>query len=534
MSAGTDRPSAIDPDAVAKMSLESPDTDQFDDEDEGHEDMADPESQATHSPMGQDPFIIDTKGTGPIDTGLPPPRIRSVSPTPSDSSEEVIMFRGRDSKGRVIIEDVPPRSSRRSTEALDRKIRIVEDKIQEKENLLKSVQAQEAEFIEGAEFIDVQSSSRRATRRDFRIRASRGKASRIAKKETEDELLADYIANMEAQEMDEVGEGFNNRDLGGSDNDAWVHESNESFTHEDDDKEKPVKGKSKYSWDKEDINDLDDLPTDDEVFSSIQEILCSRKRPAGTQYLVVWDDQIRDECRWVPSSTLLNIPGAAARIADFKAEEKLIAQFQDNAISDEDSEDDESGEDVDEDDEEDELSGEAMTDEQMARLLAKQEELGMGSDSLMLFNDTYDDEDDDTRYIIRELTKPRGKGRKRPRGEFPAASALADVYDGFDVMDCDRPSLSRKKAGKKGKGIPDLDLSDLDPDLAIELQLQYENDRNKKKRVKEERQELRALGLLGKGGKKGNPDMKAKYKEGINLAQLRDEIKDFLLSDSAQ
>ncbi|KAK5004899.1 squalene synthetase-like protein, partial [Cryomyces antarcticus] len=41
------------------------------------------------------PYIIDTVGSGFKQTGLTPPAIRSISPTPSNSSEEVVLFHGR-------------------------------------------------------------------------------------------------------------------------------------------------------------------------------------------------------------------------------------------------------------------------------------------------------------------------------------------------------------------------------------------------------------------------------------------------------
>ena len=55
----------------------------------------------------------------------------------------------------------------------------------------------------------------------------------------------------------------------------------------------------------------------------------------------------------------------------------------------------------------------------------------------------------------------------------------------------------------------------------------WEKDRTKKKMRKQERQELRAQGLLGK---KNKVDLKAKYSEGISTIEVKMEIKDSLLS----
>lgn len=46
-------------------------------------------------------FFVDTVGDKPPSTGLPTPqpRLRSTSPTPSNSSDEVIVFQGRNRRG---------------------------------------------------------------------------------------------------------------------------------------------------------------------------------------------------------------------------------------------------------------------------------------------------------------------------------------------------------------------------------------------------------------------------------------------------
>jgi len=168
-----------------------------------------------------------------------------------------------------------------------------------------------------------------------------------------------------------------------------------------------------------------------------------------------------------------------------------------------------------------------MTDEQIARLLSKQEELGMGSQRLLLFDDAADDEDEG--FIgfktVMPASKSRGKtrGPNQARGDFPAARALADAYDGFDVMDFDRPSLKKKPKGRKGKMAFDLS----DSELEASMQMAWDNDRQRKKEKKELREELRSEGLLG--SKHGKANLKEKYKEGMNFSQVKAEIKDFLM-----
>ncbi len=176
-----------------------------------------------------------------------------------------------------------------------------------------------------------------------------------------------------------------------------------------------------------------------------------------------------------------------------------------------------------------------MSDERIARLLAKQEELGMGSEHLVLFDD-----DDDADEEVEGLTSlqernpytlmfspKRGsdRGSKRPRGEFPSATRMADAYDGFDIMDFERPSLKKKPKGRKG--MPVFDLSD--SDLAESMQQAWDIDRSKKKERKQEREELRAQGLLG--SKNGQVNMKQKYKEGMGIQEAKEEIKIFIIGN---
>jgi hypothetical protein len=157
----------------------------------------------------------------------------------------------------------------------------------------------------------------------------------------------------------------------------------------------------------------------------------------------------------------------------------------------------------------------------------------MGSKELLLFDDAADADEEDGFTLPNRSLNPfmlpsQKKNRsKRPIGEFPAATALADAYDGFNVMDFDRPSLKKKPKGRKGKLI----LDDVDDsELEESMQAAWNSDRIKKKERKQEREELRARGLLG--SKNGKPDLKQKYKEGMGIESIKDEIKSFLMSSN--
>jgi hypothetical protein len=530
---------AEDPEAaLADMTLDSPG--QEDEtievyEEEAEDLQAEEEPSGPPSPKEEQAFVVDTQGSEPVTTGLAPPQLRTVSPTPSNSSEEVILFAGRDQQGRALSR--APQPSRKPADPIDAKIRIVEDKIHYQEELLEKVLQQTDGAASSSKSAKDSTESLSA---DFTAvspkpasRKRRGRRSqRNGQNEEEEALIADYIANIDAEEG--LYSFHNRRELGGTDDDVWQDETEASSGE-------AVRGTKKpfhSSWEPSDICDFDDLSTSDGVMGDVQAILSKRERVAGIQYLVVWEGQTVDEARWVPVTTLTSV-NALTLIEAFEAEEKLVAEF----INDEEdtSDTDDMEIDKDEDEDEDDEAGlvqrkiERMSDEKIARLLAKQEELGMGSAELMLFDDEADDGDEDVALpknsfspimLTSKKKLSKGRGAKRPRGEFPAATALADAYDGFDVMDFDRPSLKKKPKGRKGKMAFDLS----DSDLEASMQMAWENDRAKKKERKQDREELRAQGLLGR--KNGKPDLKQKYKEGMGIHAVKEEIKNFLMGDN--
>ena len=136
--------------------------------------------------------------------------------------------------------------------------------------------------------------------------------------------------------------------------------------------------------------------------------------------------------------------------------------------------------------------------------------------------------DEEVFSFLTSTRKPQIKNKYRPKAktskdEFLAASVLADAYDGFDIMDFDRPSLKKKQKARKGRLAFDLS----DSELENAMQLTWDHDRLKKRDKKIEREELRRLGLLGKNTK---PDLRTKYKEGVGIQAMKGEIRDFLKS----
>jgi hypothetical protein len=478
----------------------------------------------------QDPtyagFFVDTHGTTPVNTGLSPPRLRSTSPTPSNSSEEVILFGGRDRQGRGLSR--APKRSRATTDPIDAKIRIVEDKIHGNEELLEHV----LRIDDRATTKDPKDSSTEFG--SSNLRSHCGRHNHKTREEEEAALIADYIANIDS-DIGGTFKSFNQRELGGAEDEIW-QETEESSG----DPVKSIDRPFQAGWSRASICDFDDLSTSDGVMGDVQAIISKRDRETGVQYLVVWENQTVDEARWVPVTTLISV-NALLLIEKFEAEQKLVAEFLDS--DEEDTSDSDVigilGESDDEDVEEEEdliqRKISHMSNEKIARLLAKQEELGMGSAEITLFDgDAIEDEDEiqlskhTFSPVMLPFRKTRAKGwsAKRPRGEFPAAGLLADAYDGFDVMDFDRPSLKRKPKGRKGK--LGFDLSDSEPEAS--MQMAWDNDRIKKKERRQEREGLRAQGLLG--SKNSKLDLKQKYREGMGIDAVKEEIKSFLMGNN--
>lgn len=304
-------------------------------------------------------------------------------------------------------------------------------------------------------------------------------------------------------------------------------------------------------WNSDMLQDFDGMSTSSDVMDTVARILSKRNRKSGVQYLCVYEGSVPDDARWLPGGYLQS-----------SAEKDLIQAFEEayllrkkaevvgssssdedeNDDEDEDEDEDNSDDDDDEDDDDDDFGfgdDEELDDETIARVLQKQEELGLGADELMLYaaDDYFGGSSRADDYIPlnggrsnRRQQQKRG-GRRNREPNFPSASAMADAldmdpYSGFDIMDTERPSLKPKKKGRRGQ-MP-FELLD-DSDLNEQLQNAWENDRDKKRLKKAEREELRKQGLLGRKDKA--PNLKVKYKDGMLMEDVVEEMREFLVGD---
>ena len=294
-------------------------------------------------------------------------------------------------------------------------------------------------------------------------------------------------------------------------------------------------------WGSVELQDFEDISTSSETMNQVPRILRRRQRLATIQYLVVATDESIDEARWLPRERMA-AENAGSIIEKF--EEALEARQE--AISEDDDEDADdwmSADDVGspsvnlnssaDDKDLEERREIRVSDEQIARLLAKQAELGMPDDDLLLYNgegllsessaDGIFERETMPFRTSKKVSKTTRRVIKSSKNDAYAAFLDSEDYGAFDIMDRERPSIEKKS--KKTLKQEDLGLSD--PELFQQISSTWEHDRNKKKARKQQREELRAQGLLGR---KGKPDLKAKYREGLDTEDLKSEIKGFLMS----
>ncbi|OAF57386.2 hypothetical protein VC83_04631 [Pseudogymnoascus destructans] len=497
------------------------------------------DEEGSHESKEQDAFIIDTEGNQSIETNLPPPQIRSSSPTPSNSSEEVILFRGRGNNGQFFgsLPSTGPKPSK--TPSLRTTINDdVTIYTEDKQSAIESSLTTDVLHLSGdrtqakgkgkekghlpetpsTDRVDFQSKlSNSLDTPPLTSRKSRNGSGRNRKiRSVEDEMMNDYITNLEEQGLYVLGLG-NGRELGDNDNDIFQQRDSSP----DSDMEL-----LEENLDPSDFLDQDTLELLDEVSGPIDAVLSRRDAKSGLQYLVAWSEYMSDKSGWVPAAAAaLLTPQALNLIGKFEANTKLVTESLDGDADDSDSADDDLTESTDSEDDDMDLiqrQFDNLNDEKMARLLAKQFEFGFDSSELALFdglNEPSGGSSSTARNRKREQFQLREKVSRTHQSGFPSATRLADAYDGFDVMDFERPSLK----GRKGR-LP-FDVSD--PELEASMQSAWENDRVKKKQRKEDREHRRALGVLGIHPDK--PDLSMKYKEGMGIMAIKEEIRLFLI-----
>ena len=392
-----------------------------------------------------------------------------------------------------------------------------------------------------ASLVSLNKNMKDVRQQDTKVRPSASLKARLKKREkqnrrgliSQDEVENDYIANLQAngdQSVDIAASSLNNYDLGGFDGLQSDGDVPDVSIRRDND------------WDSTDLKDFEAFSTSSEEFENVDKIVARRERPSGRQYLMVGVGFTADDARWLPRESLAKSEHLVNLARRFDEEQDKVDQVCDvGSLDDNFGEEAQFGLDVlqamkDAKVENDfhERFKENMTDDHMARLLAKQEELGMNSDDLILFDDVDDD------VIVgacfnQNLSSRKSKTREKKQAilatpQIPHPRTLdQDAFEMFESMIHQQPGVPSRSRSYNALG----EFRRSDSFLEKSLQIAWENDRNKKKARRQAREELRAQGLLGKK-KLNKPDLRAKYSDGITLENVEEEIKNFLTTSSAE
>ncbi|KAJ9611649.1 squalene synthetase-like protein [Cladophialophora chaetospira] len=467
------------------------------------------------------------------------PRRDSVS---SQSSEE-ILFAGRGNPTPRSVAKLTPATSKPTTPSPEKQVDEIELVVGSQIDTTE-LAAQDSSSSGLEKFKNILSSPRNKG-------ADRRGRARLQKKDDEENLINDYIANMN------FDDDWDN-DIAEAARSVKTGRRTEHFRFFDGASESKVNLRPNHSlksaakpkidqaidWDSADLADFDDFSTTDEEVVEISQVLRSRTRPSGLQYLVSAGGEVATDPRWVLHKKLTSA-SAAEEIRIFEDIQIMKISETTPASDDSESDLDELEEDLEEEIESEDAENEKflkhvsrMTDEEIARALAKQEELGMGGDELLLLDGNVDDYDDDddmdgldqfatadgfVPFSVKTHLSNRttSKRNRRQRDTFPSASAFADAldqdpYGAFDIMDFDRPSLRPKKKGRKSD-LP-FELGVEDPELAERLRSTWEKDREKKTARKREKQMDREDALL-EAAERNQPGV------------IRAEIRQFMIQE---
>ena len=492
-------------------------------------------------------FFTDVSGSQTLKPTSRPSQLENSTPLEdSDIGEEEIMFTGRNPRSKPI-KSFPLGSEARANDSLAYASSKMTEKVpydyasttieDSRSNWIPSSTANDAGLKTFVQEVCISSAKAPQCGLPYACRSRK----QLRKAPEEGGILDDYIANICAHGVKDdchIPPDMSSRDLGG----ITRPPSEVDILLLDQDRIK-----SGEEWSSADIQDFDDFSTSSEEFEAVDTVLAKRERPSGTQYLVIGDGLKVDEARWLPSNLLRMSENAASLVQIFDSEQAqiqhmLVCNGSNNAFTDEAQADSDTKWELEETIDYEGLEARRkahMTDEQIARLFSKQEVHGIGSADPFFLGEGESGSLAEARYDHLDVglssRKKKSQGKKQAKKVSSPAIAFSKVLEddqdeGNDTVDRKRRSLRRKTKGPRSP----LNLEVSDSELESRLQTAWEKDRSKKKARKQEREELRSQGLLGvKTKDKNKPRLKAKYPDGLGVAQLKEEIRQFL-SSSAQ
>ncbi|EPQ62218.1 hypothetical protein BGT96224_A21171 [Blumeria graminis f. sp. tritici 96224] len=441
-----------------------------------------------HEPAGQpdshvskinDGFVVDLEGGPQPYTGLPPPRLNTSSPTPSDSSEEIILYKGRShaknltSEMRINSVDKTTVNNQNSCQIIDDDVKIITPSIYEstRAEIFSKPDAKVSEF-------------------NLEFKPSQGKPHSIHENEKENDnesrgnaLMEDYIANINLEDPQPLA-SFASRELGAGfyDNNIFLSNniSNENSDVSEVETESDFLGES-------DSDETDHLET---LHEEIQEILAQRERNSGMQYLVTFQNQPRSDASWVPAISLTST-NAIEILRDFEEQMGMAMTLLDSP-------------------ENDTLNCyTAVCDKKDENLNKK----GYISPKGITLSDGKRSACTSSQKLKQKKVQNTIKRHVRDPIRHTEGIIASPVKEIHQKAPCKRIDQLKDSNGKFNPKNP-------------------KKARGKKKQPKKktEREKLRAQGLIGCKNEK--PDLRQKYKGGLNLSALKEELRTFLASKS--
>lgn len=488
--------------------------------------------------------------------------MRDASPSPStDSDEEEIIFSGRNGAQQSSRKPIPaPKAEVMKKEGLPSTVSPAQSATTT--TTMSRLMISATLGLDSPMETPVTSRSRSqrarglATEKKDKSALTGKKSKSFGRKYDEDELMQDYIDNMaldDSEDHDGTGEeaagslpyrkGFKKTEhfrLFNGDGLENEKVQTKLATKSNNTRAAPDQA---IDWDSDDLADFDDLSTTDEEVEDVSQVLRHRTRISGAQYLVIGKDAEASDAKWILQSKLVS-ESATNEIKIYEEIRQMNieqAELEDSDESEGDSDEEALQDLVNDIESEDDENARIMkytsrmTDEQIARALAKQEELGLGSDELIIFdgdiadgsetpNDAFGMGEDFISFSLSKHTSNRGRSKRnqRKRNSFPSAEAFADAldedpYGAFDIMDFDRPSLRLKKKGRKSDYPFDIEGLE-DDDLRDQLVNTWTKDREKKAERKRQREEARLAASLD-AADAGDPEI------------IKARIRQFLVQD---
>jgi hypothetical protein len=482
-------------------------------------------------------------------------RPRSTSKSSVASEEEIIVFGGRRGESRKPVRrpEIPPPTT--ASTLTDETTTVRNEKPSPSRGDKPILSAPDSVFCHPAAGARSSEDPLPAKNAPFEPKPNfgrrRGRGRGPSQREIEEEaLIQDYIANMKDDETDDDKQEISVR----NEHFRFFKEAGEENvkvqTRSSGKQKMPDMFDENLEWSPSDLEDFEDMSTTDDEIAEVSRVYADRLRPSGFQYLVTAVGKGPDDARWILAEKMASTT-ATTEIRFFEERRKAKLDLQEG-ISDDLSTDSDEDEDEVLDDLRDTVESEndenerlfkltaSMTDAQIAQALDMQDKLGMPTNEVLLFNGQEGNKSANEDDFIPFSSKQHASNRKRSKrnllkkDSFPSAGAFADAleqdpYNGFDVMDFDRPSLKPKRKGRKSAGLP-FELED--EDLAFQLQQSWDNDRSKKAVRKREREEMRQDGLLGSKAANGRADLHTRYQNsGMDADQIRAEIRSFMAQE---